>query len=101
MSFSALSRHAAGLSAALRRELLILAGAVAFGVLLVPALLWLWGPRALGPYVGGGIAAIVANFFQGLASGSLGFWIVAVGPYLVVTIIRALIATVRVLPAAD
>ncbi len=101
MSFSALPRDIAGSLASLRRELLILAGALAFGVVLIPPLLWLGGARALGPYAGGGIGSIVANFFRGLASGSLGFWIVAVGPYLVVTILRALIALARGFPLAD
>jgi hypothetical protein len=100
MSLSALSRDLAGPLASLRRELLVLATALAFGVLLMPPLLWLGGPRALGPYAGGGIGAIVASFFRGLASGSLGFWIVAVGPYLVVTTIRALFAMVR-FPVAE
>jgi hypothetical protein len=101
MSFSVLSREAAGLPATLRRELLVLVGALAFGVLLVPPLLWLAGARALGPYAGGGMGAIVASFFRGLASGWLSFWIVALGPYLVVTIVRALIAMLRAAPAAD
>ncbi|HTW37961.1 MAG TPA: hypothetical protein VMD49_05270 [Steroidobacteraceae bacterium] len=95
MSFLALSRDAAGLPGALRRELLLLGAALACGVLAVPPLLWVAGPRALGPYAGGGVTAIVANFFRGLASGSIAFWLVALGPYLVLTALRALVALLR------
>jgi hypothetical protein len=101
MSLVALPRGVAGFWAALRRELIILGAALAFGVLAVPPLLWLAGPRFLGPYPGGGPGAIVANFFRGLASGESGFWIIALGPYLILTALRALIALVRARPLRD
>jgi hypothetical protein len=101
MSFAALPRDVAGLSAAVRRELIILGAALVFGVLAVPPLLWVAGPRLLGPYPGGGAGAIVANFFRGLASGSMGSWSVALGPYLVLMALRALIAVARTAPSPD
>jgi hypothetical protein len=99
MTFFALSHDVADLRASLRRELTLLVGAVAFGVLVVPPLLWLVGERALGPYPGGGVGAIVANFFRGLVTGSWGFWVVALAPYLFITILRALVAIARASPA--
>jgi hypothetical protein len=98
MTFFALSRDVAGSRASLRRELIFLAGALAFGVLAVPPLLWLVGARALGPYPGGGMSAMVTNFFRGLASGSLAFWVVALAPYLLISLLRALIALARASP---
>lgn len=85
----------------LARELAILAGALAFGVLVVPPLLALVLPHGLGPYAGGGMGAFEANFFRGLAAGSFGFWAVAVIPYLVTLVVRILAALVRARPAAD
>jgi hypothetical protein len=101
MTVFPLSQDAAGPRVAIRRELILLAVALGFGVLAVPPLLWLAGARALGPYPGGGVGAIVANFFRGLATGSLGFWVVALGPYLLLTVLRALIAIARASPAED
>jgi hypothetical protein len=101
MSFLAPSRDATGLVGALRRELIALGASLAVGLLLVPPLLWLAGARALGPYSGGGIAALFANFFRGLASGSLAFWLVALGPFLVLTVLRALLAVARIEPLED
>jgi hypothetical protein len=101
MSPSPRSRDPRGLLGTLRREVILLAGGLAFGMLAVPPLLWLAGTRELGPYAGGGVPSIVANFFRGLASGSFGFWIVAVGPYLMLTLLRALIGIARASLAAD
>ncbi|MGH8227877.1 MAG: hypothetical protein ACRET2_09970 [Steroidobacteraceae bacterium] len=83
------------------RELAILVGALAFGVLVVPPLLALALPHGLGPYAGGGMGALVANFFRGLAAGSFGFWAVVVIPYLVTLVVRILAALVRLRPMAD
>jgi hypothetical protein len=83
-------QHALRAPMPIRRELLVLAAALAFGVLAVPPLLWVVGSRALGPYAGGGIGAFLASFFRGLASGTFGFWMVALGPYLLTLVARAL-----------
>lgn len=98
MTLSALSHDVTGARAAMRRELIVLACALAFGVLAVPALLWFVGARTLGPYPGGGLGALVANFFRGLASGTLGFWIIALAPYLFIIVLRALVALARASP---
>jgi hypothetical protein len=94
-------RESWSLPAAVRRELVILAGALAFGVVVVPPLLWLAGTRSLGPYAGGGPGALVESFFRGLASASLAFWVVALAPYLITLVVRALVGIARGFPAAD
>jgi hypothetical protein len=99
MTFMGLPRDVADVRTSLRRELILLVGALVLGVLVVPPLLWLLGARALGPYPAGGIGAIVANFFRGLAAGSLAFWVVALAPYLFIIVLRALIAVARGSPA--
>jgi hypothetical protein len=94
--------------APLRRELLILGIALACGLLAIPLLIWVVGNRILGPYVhtqdptaGTGPMRLLADYFGGLAHGSIIFWCVAVGPYILVTVARALYALVRSPPAAS
>jgi hypothetical protein len=86
----------------LRRELLILGIALAGGLLAIPLLIWVVGNRILGPYVhtqdptaGTGPMRLLADYFGGLGHGSLIFWLVAVGPYILVTVARVLYAVVR------
>jgi len=94
--------------ALLRRELLILGIALACGLLAIPLLIWVVGNRILGPYThtqdptaGTGPMRLLADYFGGLAHGSIIFWCVAVGPYILVTLARALYAFVRPPPAAS
>ena len=88
--------------ALLRRELLILGIALACGLVAIPLLIWVVGNRILGPYVhtqdptaGTGPMRLLADYFSGLAHGSIIFWCVAVGPYILLTVARALYALVR------
>lgn len=101
MSPAPLPREPSSLPAAIRREALWLAGSLVFGVLVAPALLGLVGAQALGPYAGGGMADLLASFFRGLAALSFAFWAVALIPYLVTLLARALIGLARGFPAAD
>jgi hypothetical protein len=73
----------------LPRELASLALALAFGLLVLPPMIWLAGHLTLGEYVRsytgtpvGGPFALWADFFRGLASGSLGYWTALLGPWL-------------------
>jgi hypothetical protein len=95
MSSSLVSSDVTGLWGSLRRELIVLVAALAVGAFVVPALLWLWGPHVLGRYPGGGILDMLANFLRGLARGSIGFWTVVIGPYVLLTVVRVLYAIVR------
>ncbi len=102
-----MSRLSSALPAALRapisirRELIVLAAGLGCGVVLAPLIVWFVGSRALGPYAGGGIGAFLAAFFRGLASGTFGFWMVALGPYLVALIVRALAGFGRIAAQDD
>ncbi len=85
-----------------RRELLILGIALVTGLLLLPLLIWMAGNRILGPYThtqdptaGTGPARLLADYFTGLAHGSLIFWCVALGPFVLITLARALWALLR------
>jgi hypothetical protein len=91
--------------ASVTRELLILGIALACGFTVIPLLIWAVGNRILGPYVhtqdptaGTGPMRLIADFFVGLAHGSIVFWCVAVGPYILLTVMRTLYAYLRPSP---
>ena len=84
------------------REALWLAAALALGFLVIPLLIWAVGNRVLGPYThtqdptaGTGPARLLADFFAGLGHGSVVFWLVALGPYLLLSFIRLLYGLLR------
>ena len=79
----------------LRRELILAAGALLVGVAVAPPLIFVAGSRAVGPYTGGGLGAFMGRFFKGLFAGSMAFWIVVLGPYLAVLLIRLLVVLGR------
>jgi hypothetical protein len=88
--------------AALWRELIILGITLASGFIVVPLLIWIVGNRILGPYVhtqdptaGTGPMRLIADFFSGLLHGSVIFWCVVIGPYVLLTLTRFLYAVVR------
>jgi len=69
----------------------------------MPFLIWFAGSRVLGPYTHGqnahaGPFALVADFFTGLVHGSAVFWAVALGPAVLLLLIRLFVALVRALP---
>jgi hypothetical protein len=74
--------------------LILLAGAVILGLVVVPLLIWVVGNRILGPYTHGtnlhaGPMALLGDFYEGLSKGWLSFWIVAVGPLVIIVFARA------------
>ena len=73
-----------------RRELTILVILLAFGLFLVPLLIWAVGRGVLGPFADGGPFALLVDFFNGLRTGSFVYWAVALGPYLMVMVLRGL-----------
>jgi hypothetical protein len=86
-----------------RRELVIFGLALLCGLILMPFLIWFAGSRVLGPYTHGqnthaGPFALVADFFSGLAHGWAVFWAVALGPAVLLLLIRLFVALVRALP---
>lgn len=88
-----------------RRELIILGAALFFGLLVMPLLIWVVGNRVLGPYVHGqntraGPFALLEDYFIGLAHGSAVFWSVALGPLVLVVLLRLFARALRGQPSA-
>jgi hypothetical protein len=86
-----------GAVAIVRRELIILGVALLCGFLLVPLATWAVGNRILGPYThlqdptaGTGPMRLLADYYDGLAHGSLVFWWVGFGPYVLVWLVRVI-----------
>ncbi len=78
----------------LQRELIILAAELLCGLVLVPLLIWVAGNRVLGGYTHGtnqhaGPADLLEDFITGLGHGLSVFWVVALGPAILVTLLRA------------
>lgn len=78
-----------------RRELIWLGVWLAFGLLLLPALIWIAGRVSLGDYVNGGPLALWQDLLNELGRGSLAHWLVIIGPYLLVSSARLWFALVR------
>ena len=81
--------------ATVRREFLWLLIGLPVGLLLLPPLIWLVGSRVFGAYAGGSTRDLVDHFYRGLGQGQQAFWIVALGPYLAILILRLTVAGVR------
>ncbi|MFO1401269.1 MAG: hypothetical protein U1F30_08670 [Steroidobacteraceae bacterium] len=71
-----------------RGELLLALVCLLIGGVLVPCLIWAVGRATLGAYAHGSMLALLGDFFVGLAHGSLPFWVVLLGPYLVLQAVR-------------
>ena len=88
-----------------RRELFIFAVLLLFGLCAMPFLIWFAGHRVLGPYTHGedphaGPIALAADFLLGLIHGSAVFWAVALGPAVLLSLVRLFVALLRALPSA-
>jgi hypothetical protein len=91
-----------GTVAIVRRELIILAVALLCGFVLVPLAIWAVGNRILGPYThlqdptaGTGPMRLLADYYDGLAHGSVVFWWVGLGPYVLVWLVRLIWGLLR------
>jgi hypothetical protein len=78
-----------------RRELALLGLMLAFSLFVLPVLIWFAGKFFLGEYVRtpsgaptGGPLALWVDYLRGLTSGSLGYWTVLVGPYVILLALR-------------
>ena len=89
-----------------RLELIILGIALFCGFVLIPLAVWLVGNRILGPYThgqdtsNGGPMRLLGDFFAGLGHGSVIFWCVVIGPYVIVSLARLLYLFIRWWPPA-
>jgi hypothetical protein len=86
-----------------QRELILFALLTLFGLIVMPFVIWIASNRVLGPYTHGqnlhaGPLALVADYYTGLAHGSAVYWSVALGPAVVVLLIRLFLAGWRALP---
>jgi hypothetical protein len=85
------------------RELIVLGGALIVGLVVVPLAIWFAGNRILGPYTHGtnthaGPMALLGDFFSGLAHGLISFWVVALGPAVIILFARLVLALFRYQP---
>ncbi len=78
-----------------RREASRLGVAILTGVVVVPALVWVVGSQLLGKYPNGGLLALWEDFFVGLAHGGVAYWLIAIGPYLFLWLLRVWMAALR------
>jgi hypothetical protein len=97
------SRLSLGALSPLQRELTAVGVALAFGILVMPFLIWLGGNRVLGPYTHGddpqaGPWGLFADYVVGLVHGSAVFWGVALGPLALLLLVRGFLALFRSVP---
>ena len=74
--------------------MIIFGTAVLLGLVVVPLLIWVVGNRILGPYTHGsnlhaGPMALLGDYYEGLSKGWPSYWIVAVGPLVIIVVARA------------
>ncbi len=77
----------------LRFELILASVWLAVGLFLVPAMIFWVGITLLGPYgdgAGAGMGSFYADFFGDLATGNVRAWLIALGPLIVLSLIRAI-----------
>ena len=73
----------------LTHELWALAICLAIGLVVMPVMIYVIGSWKLGPYVDGGLLALGRDFYLALFSGSAAYWLVALGPYAALWLLRA------------
>ena len=72
----------------LMRELLTIALCAGVGLLVMPCLILAAGRTVLGPYAHGSVFALWHDFLAALTTGSVAAWIIVVGPYLLLCLLR-------------
>ncbi len=84
-----------GRGSRLLHELAIAVLALAFGLVGMPFLIWGAGRATLGNYAHGGPLSLLGDYFVGLAAGAAAFWVVALGPYVLLGLIRLILRVAR------
>jgi hypothetical protein len=69
-------------------EAITLGLAVLFGLLVMPALIYIAGSLSLRDYAHGGLFALYGDFFKGLFEPRPSFWMVVGGPFVFLTVAR-------------
>lgn len=86
----------------LRLELILASVWLAVGLFVVPAMIFWVGIAMLGPYgeaQGSGMGSFYADFFGDLATGEVRTWLIALGPLILISLLRAIFLAGR--PAAE
>jgi hypothetical protein len=73
------------------REVLLALGLVAFGLIVLPALVYLVGQRVVGEYPDG-LGSLYAALGDALIAGNVFAWVLVFSPYLSVVLIRLFLA---------
>lgn len=71
-------------------EAVTLGLAILVGLLIMPALIYLAGRYTLDAYANGGVFALYYDFFKGLFEPRSSCWIVVIGPFVFLTLLRIL-----------
>lgn len=80
----------------LRFELIFASVGLAFGLFVLPALIYSVGSALLGPYgEKAGLSTFYIDFFGDLADGTIRTWMIALGPLALVYLVRAVFIGVR------
>lgn len=80
----------------LRFELIFASVWLGIGLFLLPALIYLVGVLMLGPYgEGAGLGTFYVDFFRDLAGPSGRAWVIALGPLILVSVVRAVFIGAR------
>jgi hypothetical protein len=86
-----------------QRELILFAVMTLFGLFAMPFIIYFASPRVLGPYTYGqnlhaGPLVLLGDYLSGLVHGSLVYWVVALGPAVILLLLRLFVLLWRSLP---
>jgi hypothetical protein len=86
----------------LRFELVFASICIAFGLFVLPALIYVVGILLLGPYGDGeGLGRFYADYFRDLAEPSARVWTLVLGPWVLLSLLRLLLVRRRPAPPVD
>ena len=82
------------------RELFIFGSALLIGLIAVPLATWFVGNRIFGLYTYGtnthaGLMVLFGDFFVGLGHGEISYWVVALGPTVIILFARVAWALIK------
>ena len=72
------------------RELWLAGFMVGLGLFVLPFFIYLAGKTTLGAYETGGLGMFLLDFLKGLIRPHLAYWLVVLGPYLLIALARGL-----------
>ena len=72
------------------RELWLAGAALAFGLVVLPFLIYLAGTLTLGRYESGSVWGYLLDFLKGLIRPHPAYWLIVTGPYLLIALARGL-----------